>query len=158
MDEVLKKASKRLYFLMRLKRARVPPNDPVPFYTACIMSIISYAVPASNHALTQHLKKELVRLEKRAISIIVPGASYNPGLEDLGVLPLGEHHDQLCITFLSSILSDPNHKIRNLLHPTKSLPQWLQFKKTARFSSTQFAIKQKHLNRHVPDKIINSKP
>ena len=35
-DEVIKKANKRLYFLAQPKRARVPPNDQVLFYTACI--------------------------------------------------------------------------------------------------------------------------
>ena len=41
------------------------------------MSIIGYAIPAFYHALTQYLKKELVRLQKQAVSIIVPGTSYN---------------------------------------------------------------------------------
>ena len=34
--EVIKKASKRLYFLVQLKRDRVQPNDLVLFYTASI--------------------------------------------------------------------------------------------------------------------------
>ena len=100
-------ASKRLCFLAQLKRARVLPYDLVLFYTARIRSIIDYAIPAFYLALPQYLKQELVRLEKRAISIIVPGASYNTGLDVLGVLPLGEHHDQLCNTLFNSILSDP---------------------------------------------------
>jgi len=49
-DGVIKKASKRLYFLVQLKRARVPPNDMMLFYTACIKSIIDYAIPAFHHA------------------------------------------------------------------------------------------------------------
>ena len=114
-DEVIKKASKRLFFLVR-----VPPNDLVLFYTACIRSIIDYAIPAFYYALPQYLKNELVRLQKRAISIIVPGANYNTGMEVLGILPLGDHHDQLYSTLFNSILSDPNHKIRNLLPPTCS--------------------------------------
>ena len=90
-DEVIKKASKRLYFLAQLKRARAPPDDLVLFYTACIRSIIiiDYAIPALYHTLPHYLKKELVRLEKRAISIIVPGPNYNTGLDVLGILPLG---------------------------------------------------------------------
>ena len=59
--ELIKKASKRLYFLAQPKRARGPPNDQVLFYTACIRSIIDYAIPAFYHSLSQHLKKELVR-------------------------------------------------------------------------------------------------
>ena len=44
-DEVIKKASKRLYFLAQTKRAKMPPNDLVLFYIACIRSIIDYAIP-----------------------------------------------------------------------------------------------------------------
>ena len=101
-DEVIKKASKRLYFLVQLKRARVPPNDLVLFCTACIRSMIYYAIPAFYHALPQYLKNELVRLQKRAISIIVPGANYNTGMEVLGILPLGDHLISFIAPFLTA--------------------------------------------------------
>ena len=80
---------------------------------------------AAHYPLPKYLRKEpqhAVRLEKRAVSIIVPGFSCNTGLEVLGILPLEKHHDQLCNACLSNILSEPihpNHKIRNLLHPTR---------------------------------------
>ena len=54
-EGVIKKASKRLYFLVQLKRARVPPNHMMLFFTACIKSIIDYAIPAVYHALPQCL-------------------------------------------------------------------------------------------------------
>ena len=59
-DDLIKKVSKRVYFLAQLKRARVPPNDLELFYTACIRSIIYYAIQAFDHALPQYLKNELV--------------------------------------------------------------------------------------------------
>ena len=37
-SDVIKKASKRLYFLARLKRSRVPWQDMSTLYTACIRS------------------------------------------------------------------------------------------------------------------------
>ena len=37
-SDVIKKASKRLYFLVRLKRSRVPWQDMSALYTACIRS------------------------------------------------------------------------------------------------------------------------
>ena len=42
----LKKASKRLYFLVKLKRAKVTSTDLGFFYSSCIRSIMDYAVPA----------------------------------------------------------------------------------------------------------------
>ena len=42
-DATVKKAAKRLYFLMQLKRAHVPAKDLVSFYIACIQSVLLYA-------------------------------------------------------------------------------------------------------------------
>ena len=44
-SDVIKKASKRLYLLVHLKRARVPRQDMSTFYTACIRSVLTYAAP-----------------------------------------------------------------------------------------------------------------
>ena len=45
-NEILKKASKRLYFLVQFKRAKVTSTDLGLFYSNCIRSIIDYAVLA----------------------------------------------------------------------------------------------------------------
>ena len=45
-NEILKKASKRLYFLLQLKRAKVTRTDLGLFYSSCIRSIMDYALPA----------------------------------------------------------------------------------------------------------------
>ena len=45
-NEILKKASKRLYFLLQLKRAKVTRTDLGLFYSSCFRSIMDYAVPA----------------------------------------------------------------------------------------------------------------
>ena len=45
-NEILKKASERLYFLVQLKRAKVTRTDLGLFYSSCIRSIIDYAVLA----------------------------------------------------------------------------------------------------------------
>ena len=55
-SEIIKKASKKLYYLVQLKRARVPPSDLVLFYTSCVRSGVDYAVPVFYNALPQYLK------------------------------------------------------------------------------------------------------
>ena len=65
----LKKARKRLYYLVQLKRARLPVEDLVLFYTSCVRSVMDCAVPGFYHALPQYLKNDLIRLEKRAIPL-----------------------------------------------------------------------------------------
>ena len=80
-DEFIKKVNKRLYFLVQLRRARVPPQDLALSYTSCIRSVVDYAIPAFYHCLPQYLKRELVRLEKSVILIITLDVNYLTGLE-----------------------------------------------------------------------------
>ena len=42
-NETVKKASKRLYFLVQLKQAKLPIRDLVLFYATCIRSLLVYA-------------------------------------------------------------------------------------------------------------------
>ena len=94
-DEVVKKASKKLYFLVQLKRARLPPSDLILFYLSCVRSAVDYGVPA--------------------LSIILPSMGYNKACEVLGITPITEHHSQLCGKLFDAIVTDPNHKLHGLL-------------------------------------------
>ena len=59
-SDVIKKTSKRLYFLVQLNRSRVPRHDMSTFYTACIRSVLTYAAPAFFYALPKYLKDEFL--------------------------------------------------------------------------------------------------
>ena len=58
MNNIIKKASKRLYFLVQLKRSRVPTQD-ITSYIACMRSIFTYTIPAFYYALPKYLKDEV---------------------------------------------------------------------------------------------------
>ena len=88
--EITKKASKRLYFLTQLKRAGVLKQDLALFYLSCVRSVIDYAAPVFFNGLPKYLKKELVRLEKRAVSVITSGKC-NSAIE-VGLTPILEHY------------------------------------------------------------------
>ena len=88
--EITKKASKRLYFLTQLKRAGVPQQDLALFYLSFVRSVIDYAAPVCFNSLPQYLKKELVRLENRAISIITSGKCNSA--TEVGLTPILEHY------------------------------------------------------------------
>ena len=121
-NEIIKKASKKLYFLVQLKRARVPPSDLVLFYKACVRSGVDYAVPVFYNALPQYLKKELVRIERRALSIILPRTGYTIACGFLGITPTTEHHSLLCSKLFDQICSDTGHKLNSLL-PLRNEPK-----------------------------------
>ena len=63
-NETVKKASKRLYFLVQLKRAKRSCRDLVLFNATCIRSILVYAAPVFFYALTKYLRCELERVKK----------------------------------------------------------------------------------------------
>ena len=97
------------------------PQDLALFYVSCIRSVVNLAIPAFYHSLLQYLKNELVRLEKRVLSIIMSGMDYHTALERLGVKPMKDHHEHLCNKRFQSVMSDPNDKINNLLPARHSL-------------------------------------
>ena len=84
-NETVKKASKRLYFLVQLERAKLPCRDLVLFYATCIRSILVYAAPVFFYALPKYLQCELERVQKRATLIICPSLSYDEALNEAGI-------------------------------------------------------------------------
>ena len=113
--EITKKASKRLYFLTQLKKAGLPKQDPALFYVSCVRSVIDYTAPVFFNGLPQYLKKELVRLEKRALSIIT-SRKCNLAIE-VGLTPILEHYYVLCSRIFDNIVSEPNDNLKALLPP-----------------------------------------
>ena len=76
---------------------------------------MDYAVPAFYHALPQYLKNDLIRLEKRAISIINPDVDYLAAGEVLDMKLIEEHHNLLCKNLFDKIVNNANHELSDLL-------------------------------------------
>ena len=96
-SEIVKIASKRLYFLRQLKRARaqVEKADLLRFYTSCIRFVCDYVIPVFHASLPQYLIDDLERMQRRALSIICPTLSYDNGLASLDLELLVVHHQRL---------------------------------------------------------------
>ena len=115
-NEILKKASKRLYFLVQLKRAKDTRTDLGFFYASCIRSITNYAIPAFHFSLPKYLIQKLERdIQKRAMSIICPGVSYHEALVIMNFKELATHHDEICESLFHTIVNDNNHRLYKLL-------------------------------------------
>ena len=142
--KVLKKASKCLYFLVQLKRAKLPSKDLVLLYTTYIRSILSYAVPVFYYALTKYLQNDLERVQKRALSIIFRGLAYNKALEVAGIQTISDYNESVCDKTFKYISNNTSHRLRKLLpalnknqYPLRrnrryTLPRW----RTDRFRNT----------------------
>ena len=115
--DCIKKANKRLYFIVLLKRARVPVNDIVNFYCTTIRPVLEYCAPVFHHALPAYLSDDVERIQKRVISIISPDMSYQDNLDNLGLPTLYDRREELCKKLFDSIVSDSSHKLHHLLPP-----------------------------------------
>ena len=127
--EITKKASKRLYFLTLLKRAGVSKQDLALFFVSCVRFVIDYAASVFSNGLPQYLKKELVRLEKRAISIITSGKC-NSAIE-MELTPILEHYYVLYSRLFDNIVSELNDKLKAFLPPDHDNSR--SYKKSALF-------------------------
>ena len=107
-NEILKKASNRIYFLVQLKGAKVTRTDLGLFYSGCIISFMDYAVPAFRFSLPKYLMQELERIQKRAMSIICPGVSDRAALVIMNFRELATHHDEICDALFHTIVNDNN--------------------------------------------------
>ena len=97
-NETVKKASKCLYFLDQLKRAKLPCRYLVLFYAACIRSILVYAAPVFFYALPKYLRCELERVQKRALSIICTSLSYDEALDEAGIPTIISYYERTYVT------------------------------------------------------------
>ena len=109
-EELVKKASKKLYFLIQLKRAHVPTSDLVTYFCACIRSSLDYACPVFHY-----------RVQRRALSCIFPRVHYSDALQLAGLESIRAHQEKLTEHLFKSIDNDPRSKITSLLPPSVSI-------------------------------------
>ena len=93
-EELVKKASKKLYFLIQLKRAHVPTSDLVTYFCACIRSSLDYACPVFHYSLPKYLQVELERVQRRALSCIFPRVHYSDALQLAGLESIRAHQEK----------------------------------------------------------------
>ena len=115
-DLLIKKASKRLYFISHLKRANMPPEDLTKFYVACIRSILLYACQVYHYSLPDYLNKSLERIQKRVMKIIYGhDISYESALDQAGLNKLSEYRQHLCDKFFNKTITNPEDRLQDLL-------------------------------------------
>ena len=114
-DELIKKANKRLYFLVQLRRAGVNPKEIARFYSTVIRPLLEYCSPAFHHSLPGYLSDDIERVQKRAMSIIAPHDSYTKSLENLNLSTLLQRRQDHCDKLFKNIIDDPQHNLNDLL-------------------------------------------
>ena len=113
-NATIKKASKRFFFLIQLKRANVSLKELVLFYITCIRSVLTYAVPVFFDGLPNYLKIELERVQKRAFSVICPNIPYIQALQEASIPSIVDYSEHVCHKVFNSIVNDSENKLFKL--------------------------------------------
>ena len=142
-QQITKKARKRLYCLTQLKRANVGTKELLQFYITCIRPITEYACPVFHNSLTNNLSNELEAIQQRALKIILPRTSYGEALSCMGLQTLYARRQELTESLFRDIESNVDHKLYNLLPPLIEIDTTLRNKskynvtfKTERFRNS----------------------
>ena len=111
-EDLVKRLSQKMYFLVPLKRARVPTADLVNYYRAYIRSSLDYTCPVFHYGLPKYLQIELERVQKRVLSCIFPREHYSDTLQLAAGLPTIRAHPKegLSKQLFNSIVSDSSSK------------------------------------------------
>ena len=99
---IVKKANRRLYALRQLKKCKVPSADIVDIYCALIRSILEYA-SAVFAGFSKYLACYLENVQKRVLSIIWPGISYETALDKAVLSFHSDRRTVSCIKFIGKV-------------------------------------------------------
>ena len=109
MENMTKKANKKLWILRRLKYLGADEGDLVDVYTKQIRSLLELAAPAWHGAITQEERTDIERIQKSAAHIILGEDyfSYKVALKFLHLDTLQSRRDKLCLNFAKKAEKHP---------------------------------------------------
>ena len=92
-DNIVKKAGKRICILYQLKRAGVNQADLVTIYISVVRTVVEYACPVWSTNLPVYLSDNIEMIQKRAVRAIFPGMSYDDILTQINLSTLKDRRD-----------------------------------------------------------------
>ena len=116
---MVKKASKRLWILRRLKQLGASTHDLVDVYIKQVRCVLELAAPAWQGGISQAEKLDLERVQKCAAHIILGNvySSYSNALEILNLESLEVRRNNLFLKF--AVKSEKHQKFKAWFKPTK---------------------------------------
>ena len=106
-ENIVQKAAKRIYLLKQLKRADEDPKSIIRFYCSCIRSVLEYVCQVLYRTYS---KESPLRIIYQDLS-----CAGNLKRADLYIEALYERRTMLCEKLFSNIVSNPHHKLAELL-------------------------------------------
>ena len=113
---IVSKASRRIFCISQLSRARVLQSDIVIIYCSVIRSVLEYCCEVWHPGLSGRQSKDIERVQKRCLRIIYPQHSYSSALSLCGLERLDSRRERLVQELFESI-KEPGHVLHCLLTP-----------------------------------------
>ena len=106
------RAYKRLWAIRRLNGMGASIDDMKDIYIKQVRSVLEFAVPAWNGAITNAEKRDIERVQKTAAHIILGDEylSYESALDSLGLESLEERRHKLSVKFAKKAANHLKHK------------------------------------------------
>ncbi len=82
-ENIISKASKRMYILYQVKRSRSERKDLLKIYLSVIRPVLEYTCPVWHPHLPKYLSDSIEHIQQRALRYIYNGRSYEDILSDL---------------------------------------------------------------------------
>ena len=119
-DSIHSRARSRLNALLTLKRYGVEKSSLLRFYLANVRSVLSYAAPAWFSYLSDTNKNRLESIQRQCLRIIYPDIPYEDRLLSANIPSLCNYLSCICMTFVSDVASDPQHRLHKHLPKRQS--------------------------------------
>ena len=102
---VYKKAMSKMWLLRRMKRLKIEPEIILDFYLMEIRTVAEHGVPVWNSALTKGQVKQLEKIQRIALFIILDdkNLSYSQACSRVGLQTLCDRRKDLCLTFAAKL-------------------------------------------------------
>ena len=139
-ENIIAKASKRVYMLYQLKRAGIGQTDLLRIYVSVVRPVLEYACPVWSTSLPVYLSDNIEIVQKRALRSIYPGISYNAILQNIKLPTLAARRKELCLIYFNN-MKRSSHRLNHLLPPTRDVPYSLR-------SQTLYPRANAHTNRY----------
>ena len=110
-ENMVLKGYKRLWMLRRLKKLGANYEELLDVYIKQVRSVLELAVPAWNGALTQGDVKDIERVQKTALHIMLGGNynEYRSALDTVGLESLAARREKLSLKFAKKSVKHPKH-------------------------------------------------
>ena len=109
-NNIVKKASKRLYMLRLLKRSNACIDTLITVYTTIIRPVLEYACQVWHYNIQQYLCEDIEKIQKRALRIILASQKYDEALITTNITSLRDRREKLCEHFFEKNINNENLK------------------------------------------------